>query len=74
MYIEEIKKKLNLNDSFEGYEISKKWSILDYILYRQSSEVEFKLVSAGEDESFVTEEGPLSDHPAIFLEISINDD
>ena len=71
---EEFKEKLKLNDSFEGYEISKKWSILDYILYRQSSEVEFKLVSAGEDESFVTEEGPLSDHPALFLEISINDD
>ena len=74
LLLEEFKKKLNLNDSFEGYEISKKWSILDYILYRQGSEVEFKLVSVGEDESFVTEEGPLSDHPALFLEISINDD
>ena len=70
---EEFKEKLKLNDSFEGYEISKKWSILDYILYRQSSEVEFKLVSAGEDESFVTEEGPLSDHPALFIELSFND-
>ena len=60
LLLEEFKKKLNLNDSFEGYEISKKWSILDYILYRQGSEVEFKLVSVGEDESFVTEEGPLS--------------
>ena len=74
LLLEEFKKKLNLNDSFEGYEISKKWSILDYILYRQGSEVEFKLVSVGEDESFVTEEGPLSDHPALFLELSINDD
>ena len=74
LLLEEFKKKLNLNDSFEGYEISKKWSILDYILYRQGSEVEFKLVSVGEDESFVTEEGPLSDHPALFLELSISDD
>ena len=74
LLLEEFKEKLNLNDSFEGYEISKKWSILDYILYRQGSEVEFKLVSVGEDESFVTEEGPLSDHPALFLELSINDD
>ena len=73
LLLEEFKKKLKLNDSFEGYEISKKWSILDYILYRQGSEVEFKLVSVGEDESFVTEEGPLSDHPALFLELSIND-
>jgi len=74
LLLEEFKEKLKLNDSFEGYEISKKWSILDYILYRQGSEVDFKLVSVGEDESFVTEEGPLSDHPALFLEISINDD
>ena len=74
LLLEEFKEKLNLNDSFEGYEISKKWSILDYILYRQGSEVDFKLVSVGEDESFVTEEGPLSDHPALFLELSINDD
>ena len=73
LLLEEFKEKLKLNDSFEGYEISKKWSILDYILYRQGSEVEFKLVSAGEDESFVTEEGPLSDHPALFIELSIND-
>ena len=73
LLLEEFKEKLKLNDSFEGYEISKKWSILDYILYRQGSEVEFKLVSVGEDESFVTEEGPLSDHPALFIELSIND-
>ena len=74
LLLEEFKEKLKLNDSFEGYEISKRWSILDYILYRQGSEVEFKLVSVGEDESFVTEEGPLSDHPALFLELSISDD
>jgi hypothetical protein len=73
LLLEKFKKKLKLNDSFEGYEISKKWSILDYILYRQGSEVNFKLLSVGEDESFITEEGPLSDHPALFLELSIND-
>ena len=73
LLLEEFKEKLKLNDSFEGYEISKRWSILDYILYRQGSEVEFKLVSVGEDESFVTEEGPLSDHPALFIELSFND-
>jgi endonuclease/exonuclease/phosphatase family metal-dependent hydrolase len=73
LLLEKFKKKLKLNDSFEGYEISKKWSILDYILYRQGSEVKFKLLSVGEDESFITEEGPLSDHPALFLELSIND-
>ena len=74
LLLEEFKEKLKLNDSFEGYEISKKWSILDYILYRQGSEVKLKLISVGEDESFVTVEGPLSDHPALFLKLSINDD
>ena len=73
LLLEKFKKKLKLNDSFEGYEISKKWSILDYILYRQGSEVKFKLLSVGEDESFITEERPLSDHPALFLELSFND-
>jgi hypothetical protein len=44
---------------------------LDYVLYKQGSEVEFKILSIGEDKSFVTEEGTLSDHPALFIEISI---
>lgn len=69
--LKEFKKELKLKDSFEGYQINKKWSILDYILYRQDSEIRFKIIQAGEDESFFTEEGSLSDHPALFLELSI---
>jgi hypothetical protein len=70
--LKEFKKELKLKDSFEGYQINKKWSILDYILYRQDSEIRFKIIQAGEDESFFTEEGSLSDHPALFLELSIH--
>ena len=33
--------------------------------------VEFKIDAVGEDRSFVTEEGALSDHPALFIELSI---
>jgi hypothetical protein len=33
--------------------------------------VEFKIISVGEDKSFINEEGPLSDHPALFIEVSI---
>ena len=66
-----FKKELKLTDAFIGHKISEKWTILDYILYRQGNEVEFKIISAGEDTSFVTEEGPLSDHPALFIEVSI---
>ena len=69
--LEKFKKELKLTDAFIKHKISKKWAILDYVLYKQGSEVEFKILSAGEDKSFVTEEGPLSDHPALFIEISI---
>ena len=69
--LENFKKELKLTDAFTGHKISEKWTILDYFLYRQGEEVEFKIISAGEDKLFVTEEGPLSDHPALFIEISI---
>ena len=69
--LENFKENLRLTDSFTGHKISKKWSILDYILYKQGEELEFKIISVGEDESFVTEEGPLSDHPALILELAI---
>ena len=69
--LENFKKELKLTDAFIGHKISEKWTILDYFLYRQGEEVEFKINSAGEDKSFVTEEGHLSDHPALFIEISI---
>jgi len=69
--LENFKENLRLTDSFTGHKISKKWTILDYILYKQGEELEFKIISVGEDESFVTEEGPLSDHPALIIEVVI---
>ena len=69
--LKKFMKELKLTDVFVGNKISEKWAILDYILYRQGNEVEFKIISAGEDKSFITEEGPLSDHPALFIEVSI---
>ena len=69
--LENFKEQLKLTDSFTGHKISKKWTILDYILYKQGEELEFKIISVGEDESFVTDEGPLSDHPALIIEVSI---
>ena len=70
--LEKFKKELKLTDAFIEHKIGEKWAILDYILYRQGNEVEFKILSVGEDKSFVTEEGHLSDHPALFIEISIS--
>tara|TARA_Y100000588_G_scaffold393779_1_gene511105 strand:+ start:4387 stop:5232 length:846 start_codon:yes stop_codon:yes gene_type:complete len=67
----ELKVNLRLTDPFLDIERNKKWSIVDYILYRQGRDIKLKILNAGEDESFVTKEGPLSDHPALFVEISI---
>ncbi len=43
-----------------------RWATLDYIFYRSGGGLELEVVEAGEDTSFVHEEAPLSDHPAIF--------
>jgi endonuclease/exonuclease/phosphatase family metal-dependent hydrolase len=42
------------------------WETLDYIFYRSGGSLELEVVEAGEDTSFVHEDTPLSDHPAIF--------
>ena len=69
--LENFKEELGLTDSFTGHKISKKWTILDYILYKQGEELEFKIISVGEDQSFITKDGPLSDHPALIIELLI---
>ena len=69
--LENFKEELRLSDAFEGTKISKKWTILDYFLYKKGEELDFKIISTGEDESFVTEEGALSDHPALIIELSL---
>jgi endonuclease/exonuclease/phosphatase family metal-dependent hydrolase len=42
------------------------WKTLDYIFYRSGGGLELEVVEAGEDASFVHQDAPLSDHPAIF--------
>jgi len=69
--LKNFKKELFLMDTFQNTQIDKRWSILDYILLRQGEDVKFKIYSVGEDESFFSEDGPLSDHPALFIELSI---
>jgi endonuclease/exonuclease/phosphatase family metal-dependent hydrolase len=55
---------LGLADS--GARGGNRWRRLDYILYRSGVGLELEVVEAGEDASFVHEDAPLSDHPAIF--------
>ena len=67
----QFKNELSLMDTFENTLIDARWSILDYILIKQGEDVRFKINSVGEDRSFFTEAGPLSDHPALFIELTI---
>tara|TARA_B100000401_G_scaffold332168_1_gene231435 strand:- start:254 stop:1108 length:855 start_codon:yes stop_codon:yes gene_type:complete len=69
--LDSFKDTLNLYDSFSETEINEKWSILDYILYRPGENINFEILTVGEDESFKTHEGALSDHPALFIEFEI---
>ena len=69
--LKHFKNELSLLDTFEDTQIDARWSILDYILIKQGEDVRFKINSVGEDRSFFTEAGPLSDHPALFIELSI---
>ncbi len=55
---------LGLADS--GARGRSRWPTLDYIFYRSGGGLELEVVEAGEDASFVHEDAPLSDHPAIF--------
>jgi endonuclease/exonuclease/phosphatase family metal-dependent hydrolase len=55
---------LGLVDS--GARGGNRWPALDYIFYRSGRGLELEVVEAGEDPSFVHDDAPLSDHPAIF--------
>ena len=69
--LRQFKNELSLMDTFEDTQIDERWSILDYILIKQGEDVRFKINSVGEDRSFFSEEGSLSDHPALSIELSI---
>ena len=69
--LKKFKEELSLTDTFKNTQIDKKWSVLDYILLKQGEDTKFKINSVGEDKSFLTEVGPLSDHPALSIDLSI---
>lgn len=48
------------------------WPILDYIFYRNGRTTSLEVLEVGEDKDFQYENGPLSDHPALFLRLRIN--
>ena len=70
----EVPEDVALRDAFtdalglanSGARGGSRWTTLDYIFYRSGGGLELEVLEAGEDTSFVHEETPLSDHPAIF--------
>ena len=69
--LEDLKEKLNLTDAFFTVDIQKKWQILDYVLFKTGKSDTVSILKVGEDSSLVSNEGPLSDHPALFIHITI---
>ena len=67
----DLKEKLNLTDAFFAVDIQKKWQILDYVLFNTGKSDTVSILKVGEDTSLVSKEGPLSDHPALFIHITI---
>ena len=69
--LENLKERLNLTDAFFDVDIDKKWQILDYILYNKGKNNIVSIAEVGEDTSLISKEGPLSDHPALFVHLTI---
>ena len=67
----DLKEKLNLTDAFFTVDIQKKWQILDYVLFNTGKSDTVSILKVGEDTSLVSKERPLSDHPALFIHITI---
>ena len=70
--LENFKNDLGLLDSVNGVQVETGWTIIDYILYRNGKETSFEVLESGQDLNFQTDEGSLSDHPALFLKLNIN--
>jgi len=63
---------LSLTDSLREIQSAGGWPILDYILYRNGQTTSLQVLEVGEDPDFQYENGPLSDHPALFIKLLIN--
>ena len=66
-----FKAQLGLSDPIKGIQTETGWPVIDYILYRDGAETTFEVIEKGEDLNFKTQEGPLSDHPALFAKLVI---
>ena len=70
--LENFMTDLSLKDSIGGTKSERGWAILDYILHRSGQTTLLEVIEVGEDLGFQYENGPLSDHPALFIRMLIN--
>ena len=70
--LENFKNDLDLSDPIDGIQVERGWPVIDYIFYRNGEEISFEVLESGQDLNFQTEEGHLSDHPALYLKLKIN--
>ena len=69
--LENFKENLGLLDPVNGIQADTGWPIIDYILYRNGKKTSFGILETGEDLNFQTHQGPLSDHPALYISLLI---
>ena len=69
--LEAFMKDLDLIHSGKRDQTDRKWPILEYIFYRNGRTSTFEVLETGEDLAFQNDDGPLSDHPALFIKLLI---
>ena len=72
LLLESFRTDLGLIHSGARAKTETKWPILDYIFYRNGRTTTFEILETGEDLSFQNDDGPLSDHPALFMRFLIH--
>jgi len=70
--VERFADAVRLRDSGARQPDLRRWSNrLDWILYRDGAHVSLSVLAAGEDQRFLRDGAPLSDHPAVFARFRI---
>ena len=68
----DFRDRLGLARAEKGDQAEHGWTVLDYIFFRSGRNTKLVVVGSGEDSAFVSDDVPLSDHPALFARFSIH--
>jgi endonuclease/exonuclease/phosphatase family metal-dependent hydrolase len=64
-------RRLGLRDTGARAAPGTGWPRIDYVLVRSGTDTRVTVLEAGEDEGFVQDGRPLSDHPALFVRLDV---